>query len=346
MPVSRSYVVSAFRRTSVRLKPDTTSDRAITDDRATRVVTVLQPGLLTTIQDEGRWGWQSLGVPPAGPMDPAAHRRANAALGNPREAATLEITVVGPELRFEHDAWLAVTGADLRPLVGGAAAPMDAPVWCRAGSVLRFGGRARGARAYVAIDGGIAVRPVLGSRATHLASGLGGFDGRALRAGDRIPLGGRGVNPPIVSPAATGAAASSATGGARLRVLPGPQAEWFDRSAFDRLEHTRYVISPQSDRMGYRLTGPTETPASAAGEMISDVAFTGGLQAPPSGEPILLMADRQTTGGYPQIAVVITADLPRAAQLLPGDWVEFEWCSRSEAVAALRVQEGQPRAIG
>jgi len=129
-------------------------------------------------------------------------------------------------------------------------------------------------------------------------------------------------------------------------VLPGPQAEWFDGSALDRLERTRYVISRQSDRMGYRLTGPTETPASAAGEMISDVAFTGGLQVPPSGEPILLMADRQTTGGYPQIAVVITADLPRAAQLLPGDWVEFERCSRSEAVAALRVQEGQPRATG
>jgi len=335
----RSKVASGSSRTQVPLKADTTYERC---------VTVLQPGLLTTIQDEGRWGSQHLGVPVAGPMDLASHRLANAVLGNPPDAATLEATLIGPELRFEHDAWVAVTGADLQPSVDGRDAPLGVAVKCRADSVLRFNGRRFGARAYIAVEGGIAVPPVLGSRATHLFAALGGLDGRALRAGDRLPLGSTiNVGSPrqhdlsaAASAEAEGVAPyASHAGGARLRILPGPQIEHFEASAFEALQRDRYTISPQSDRMGYRLTGARVV--APPGEMISSAMCIGGLQVPPSGAPILLMADRQTTGGYPQLAVVMTADLPRAAQLAPGDWVEFRACSLAEAVAARRAQEGK-----
>jgi antagonist of KipI len=135
------------------------------------------------------------------------------------------------------------------------------------------------------------------------------------------------------------------TGGARLRILPGPQAEHFAPSALDVLQHTRYTVSSDSDRMGYRLTGGARVASTVGGGMVSDAAFVGGVQIPPSGDPILLMADRPTTGGYPQIAVVISADLSAAAQLGAGDWVEFEMCSRSDAIAALVAQEGRILAV-
>jgi KipI family sensor histidine kinase inhibitor len=344
VPVSDvSDVVSGFRRTRVRLKADTTYDPA------PRFITVLQPGLLTTIQDEGRRGYQHLGVPVAGPMDLVAHRLANAVLGNPRDAATLEGTLVGPELRVEQDVWVALAGADLQPSIDGSDAPMGVPVKCRAGSVLRFGARRRGARVYIAVDGGIDVPVVLGSRATHRLSGLGGVAGRAVRVGDRLPLGsasgsrGASVSSARVEADSARAASPLPTGGARLRILPGPQFDHFDPAAFDALQRGCYTVSPQSDRMGYRLSG-ARVPAPP-GEMISNAVFLGGVQVPPAGEPILLMADRQTTGGYPQLAVVITADVPLAAQLVPGDSVAFEACSHSEAIAALRAQEGLLGAI-
>lgn len=344
----RSNAGSGFSRTEARQEVDAR------DPDATRFITVLQPGLLTTIQDDGRWGSQHLGVPVAGPMDLSAHRLANQVLGNPGDAATLETTLVGPELRFEDDAWAAIAGADLQPSIDGRDAPMGVPVKCREGSVLRFGSRRSGARAYVAVDGGIATPAVLGSRATHVLSRLGGIEGRALRAGDRLPIGGgvgsRGEPDPgaPVARARGGGVARPAhpvqSGGARLRVLPGPQIDHCGPAAFEGLQRGRYTVSPRSDRMGYRLDGaPIPAPS---GEMISHAAFLGGVQVPPSGEPILLMVDRQTTGGYPQIAIVITADLPLAGQLVPGDWLEFRACSRAEALAALRAREGQPGAIG
>jgi antagonist of KipI len=287
-------------------------------------------------------------------MDLSAHRLANQVLGNPGDAATLETTLVGPELRFEDDVWAAIAGADLQPSIDGRDAPMGVPVKCREGSVLRFGSRRSGARAYVAVDGGIATPAVLGSRATHVLSRLGGIEGRALRAGDRLPIGGgvgsRGepdLGTPVARARGGGVARSTRpvqSGGARLRVLPGPQIDRCGPAAFEGLQRGRYTVSPRSDRMGYRLDGaPIPAPS---GEMISNAAFLGGVQVPPSGEPILLMVDRQTTGGYPQIAIVITADLPLAGQLVPGDWLEFRACSRAEALAALRAHEGQPGAIG
>jgi KipI family sensor histidine kinase inhibitor len=326
--------LAGFNRTGVGMKAGTTTGDV------DRFVSVLRPGLLTTVQDLGRWGHQSLGVPVAGPMDPMAHRVANALVGNPVDAATLETTLIGPDLRFGQETAVAIAGGDLWPMLDGAEVPICAPLRCPSGSVLRFGDRRSGARAYVAFDGGVEVDPVLGSRATHVMSRMGGVQGRALRAGDRLALG-----PPTARATRKPFPASRSEGGARLRVLPGPQADHFDGSALDALQRKRFTVSAQSDRMGYRLL-EAAIAEHRLGDMISDVMLRGGVQIPPSGEPILLMADRQTTGGYPQLAVVITADLPLAAQLGPGDWIEFEVCRRADAIAALVAAEGKILAFG
>jgi KipI family sensor histidine kinase inhibitor len=308
---------------------------------AARTVTVVRPGLLTTVQDEGRWGHQSSGVPVAGALDRVSARTANALAGNEPGAATLEVTLVGPELRIDCAARLAIAGADLDARLDGRPLPVHQAAACQAGGVLRFGARRAGARAYVAFDGGVALPPVLGSVSTHALTGLGGHAGRALVAGDRLPLGAARAARPvprvdIVPP--------TRPGGARLRVLPGPQDGSFSESAFSLLERGRFTITPQSDRMGYRLGG-IRLPVADRRAMISDATVPGGLQVPPSGEPILLMADRQTTGGYPQMVTVISADLPLAGQLAPGDWVEFARCTRAEALAALVAQEARLLAL-
>ncbi len=331
---TQESALSGFTRTGVSLKAGTTKGNV------ERFVNILRPGLLTTVQDLGRWGHQGLGVPVAGPMDPVAHRVANALVGNPVDAATLETTLIGPDLRFGQETVVAIAGGDLWPMLDGAEVPIGAPFRCPSGSVLRFGDRRSGARAYVAFDGGVDVDPVLGSRATHVMSRMGGVQGRPLRAGDRVALG-----PPTARAKTKPFSAPRSKGGARLRVLPGPQADHFDGSALDALQRKRFTISAQSDRMGYRLL-EAAIAGHRLGDMISDVMLMGGVQIPPSGEPILLMADRQTTGGYPQLAVVITADLPLAAQLGPGDWIEFEVCRRADAIAALVAAEGKILAFG
>jgi KipI family sensor histidine kinase inhibitor len=319
-----SDVAYGFSRTLVRLKADTTTRCS---------VTVVQPGLMTTVQDRGRWGYQHIGVPPAGPLDPAAHDRANVLVGNTRAAATLEATLVGPELRFERPVRFATTGADLSPEVDGIPVRHETATDCAAGSILRFGARKSGGRAYVGFAGGIDVPAALGSRATHVQSGMGGIDGRMLQAGDTLIVGelDKAGRPTPHAPWPT----ARLHGGAKLRVMRGPQADLFDDASFAELQQSRFIISPQSNRMGYRLTG-TRIPAASSGDMLSDATFTGAVQVPPSGDPILLMADRQTTGGYPQMAVVIAADIPVAGQLLPGDWIEFELCTRADAITALR----------
>ena len=347
---------------------------------------VIRPGLLTTVQDVGRWGFQSRGVPVAGPMDSYAHRLANAFVGNAAESATLEVTLVGPELEFDDERVVAVAGARFEVTVDGHLAPMNAPFPVFAGSRLTFGARVRGARAYVAISGGIGVMKVFGSRATHVGSRMGGVDGRPLEAGDRLPLGdpagpSRSVSEKRehapsrpASPAKTssirgmtarvarllgaraallGRAPSAGhapdgrdmpDGHARVRVLLGPQHDCFTDEALRTLEGAPYRISQQSDRMGFRLEGAPLTHSRGA-DIISDATPMGALQVPGSGLPILLMADRQTTGGYPKIATLITADLRLAGQLAPGDTISFAVCSPGEAMAALIAQERRLMAV-
>ena len=293
--------------------------------------------MLTTVQDEGRRGFQGVGVSVAGPMDSVSHRLANLLVGNRRSAATLEVTLIGPEIRFEDESVFAVTGAEFQLVLDGIVVPTHVARWARRGAMLRFGDRRRGARAYMAVAGGFDVPPVLGSRSTHLVSRVGGVGGRALVAGDGIPVGttDRVANvadrsrPPVIGLPGRGA---------RLRVMLGPEDDRFSEAALATLQTARYEITPQSNRMGYRLTGPRLSHRGGA-DTLSDGTPIGSVQVPASGEPILLMADCQTTGGYPKIATVITADLPVAGQLAPADWIEFEVCDRQDAVAALIAQE-------
>lgn len=297
---------------------------------------VIRPGMLTTIQDRGRWGLQSRGVPVAGPMDPVSHRLANALVGNHPDAAAIEVTLLGPELEFEDERMVAVAGAEFGLTLDGRTTPAGAFL-VGAGARLRFGQRARGARAYVAISGGVEVPPVLGSRSTHVISAMGG---RPLRTGDRVPLGPQSTSRPVSNATREVVEPVVPLPGrrARIRVLPGPQNDHFVNDALEALQSAPYLIAQNSDRMGFRLQGPALRHARSA-DIISDATPLGVLQVPASGQPILLMADRQTTGGYPKIATAITADLPIAAQLAPGDEIDFVVCSRREAMAALIAQE-------
>ena len=301
---------------------------------------VITPGMLTTIQDHGRWGWQDRGVPVAGPMDPRAHRLANTLVGNAIDAATLELTLLGPEMEFDDERIAAVAGADFEVAVDGRATPVNVPFAVGAGSVVRFGNRRRGARAYLAIAGGIAVPPVLNSRATHLPSAMGGLEGRPLRAGDRLPLGKRGREsfPVRAHAEKTPDPFFVPEGHATVRVLPGPQLDRFAPEALDVLQSAPFVVDAASNRMGFRLRGSLLRQAGD-GEMLSDATTLGALQVPAAGQPILLMADRQTTGGYPSLATVISADIGLAGQLAPGDSISFVVSTVREAMAALIAQE-------
>jgi antagonist of KipI len=270
-------------------------------------------------------------------MDPRSHRVANALVGNDPDAASLEVTLVGPECEFEDERVVAVAGAEFALTLDGRSVVPNEPFLATPGARLRFGSRRRGARAYLAIAGGIAVPPFLGSRATHLVSRLGGLDGRALAAGDRLPLGVTQGAPRRTAP--RGLPSMPAPGETvRLRLLPGPQLDRFVGTTLETLQSAPYTVGTASDRMGFRLEGPVLRHAGGA-DIISDATPHGALQVPASGQPVLLMADRQTTGGYAKVAILISADLGVAGQLAPGDRIIFDPCTPAEAIAALMAQE-------
>jgi biotin-dependent carboxylase-like uncharacterized protein len=296
-------------------------------------LTVLKAGLLTTVQDVGRWGWQGQGVPVAGPMDLYSHRLANRLVGNADEAPALEVTLVGPDLQSDAAVVCAAAGASFFLTVDDRPVDMHRPFTLPAGARLRFRERRAGARATLAVAGGFALVPVFGSCATSVVGAMGPMP-RPLAAGDRLPVGSGGGSQWFATPRPL----RMPDGGARIRVLIGPHAAMFADAAVETLLSSRYAITPQSNRMGYRLVGPPLGHEGAA-DILSDATPMGSLQVPSSGQPILLMADRQTSGGYPKIATVITADLPVAGQLAPGDWIEFAACTRREAVDALRRRE-------
>ena len=299
-------------------------------------LTVVRPGMLTTVQDLGRWGRQGAGVPVAGPMDAYSHRLANRLVGNRESAAALEVTLIGPELEARGDVVCAVSGAEFTLRVDADTVPMHQQFVVPSGSRLRFGPRTAGARAVLAVRGGFGVEAVFESRATSLISRIGPFGGRSLAAGDVLPVdaGDALPNPESVPSAPP---LDLPHGGARVRVIRGPHELLFTHAAFDTLFSARFVVTPSSNRMGYRLEGPVLQHSGKA-DILSDATPIGSLQVPASGQPIVLMADRQTTGGYPKIATVITADLPIAGQLAPGDWMEFAPCTRDAAAEALRRQ--------
>jgi antagonist of KipI len=295
-------------------------------------LTVLRSGMLTTVQDLGRWGQQHLGVPVAGPMDWYSHRLANRLVGNVDEAAALEITLLGPELVADADVLCAVAGAAFAVHVGDARVRMHEQFTLPRGERLAFRSREKGARAVLAVRGGLSVPPVLGSRSTSLISRVGPFGGRALASGDLLPVG-----RPSMSSRPAGFPLPLPHAGVRLHVMAGPHHSRFTAAALRTLHTTSYTVTPESNRMGYRLDGAALAKTAAGSvDMLSDATPIGSLQVPPSGLPILLMADRQTTGGYPKIATVISADLPLAGQLAPGDWIEFVPVTRTAAMEALR----------
>jgi KipI family sensor histidine kinase inhibitor len=305
---------------------------------------VLEPGLLTTVQDAGRFGWRRVGVTWAGPMDAAAHAAANHAVGNPGGAAALECTVAGPTLRVLTATRLAVAGADLgavlhRPDLGAWPVPLGEEFLARAGNVLAFTGRRSGCRASLAAAGGLAVSPVLGSRATDLGAGFGGVAGRSLRVGDRLAVGAeRGARRPS-RPAAP-------AGEVCVRVILGPQDDHFTADVIERFLSAAWELGAASDRVGCRLTGPRLTHRAAA-EIVTDGMLPGCVQVPPDGQPIVMMADAPTTGGYPKIATVITADQPLLAQLVPGaSRVRFAAISVEEAQAGHRASGGEQAPAG
>lgn len=322
-------------------------------------ISVLKPGLLTTVQDLGRFGYQQEGLVVSGALDAVALRTANLLVGNPENLAGLECTLRGPVLRFEADALLALTGADLAATIDGQPVPLGRPVAVRAGTMLTFGAPKTAGRAWLAVAGGVAVPPVLGSRATYLRAALGGLAGRALRAGDGLPVGewsatGRALGSQLMPTEAAGWRAAGwrpeALPQARpglplvVRALPGPEYAQFLPESQRAFWAENFTVTTEADRMGARLRGPVLGRLTSA-ELLSSAVTFGTVQVPAGGQPIVLLADRQTTGGYPRLAQVISADLGRLAQALPGTRLRFVQVGLAEAQALYLAQEQRLRAL-
>jgi len=292
---------------------------------------ILDPGLLTTVQDLGRFGYQRLGIPTAGAMDPFALRAANALVGNDAGAGCLEITLMGPRVRFTEACLIAITGGDLAPLLDGQEVEGWRAQLVRAGQTLEFAGRRSGMRAYLAVAGGVDVEPWLGSRSTYLLAALGGLEGRPLQAGDMLPIGRASfAAAALARPSLPTDRRPPYSGEPTVRVILGPHRDRFTEEGISDFLSGSYEISSDSNRMGYRLQGP-RIAHSHGPDLISCGIPLGGVQVPGSGQPIVLMADHQTTGGYTMIATVIQADIPLVAQCLPGERLHFRVVELDEA---------------
>jgi antagonist of KipI len=281
---------------------------------------VIKPGLLTTFQDAGRTGYQKYGVVVAGAMDKYALQIANLLVGNPKHEATLEITMIGPTLNVLEDMVIAICGGNLSPTVNGNPAPMWKSFVVKKGDVLAFGQPIEGARAYVSVAGGFDLPLVMGSKSTYLKARIGGLDGRALQKGDMLH--GMEMNHAKAGRALHYEEIPRYQKEILVRVCLGPHHHAFSESSVETFLSSVYEVTPQSDRMGYRLKGPVLQHNETA-DIISEAIPLGGIQVPANGEPIILMADRQTTGGYTRIATVISVDIPLLAQALPGCSVRF-----------------------
>lgn len=294
-------------------------------------IDVLKPGMLSQLQDLGRHGYQHLGVPVGGAMDEWSHRVANLLTANATDAATLEMVMVGPSLRFQTGTEIAITGADLSPTINGLPMAMNRRLDIPAGAQLDFGRRRNGMWCYLAVRGGFAAPFVMGSRSTYARGGFGGHRGRALRKDDQLETfdAPRAGQLPVVEiPSSLPSMKPGSV--VSLRVVPGEHWSEFDAGSQELLSHAVYRISLKSDRMGYRLEGPALLRATPR-ELISEAVSSGTIQVPPDGQPIVLMAERQTTGGYPKIAHVIGVDLPLLAQMAPQQELRFVPITLEEA---------------
>ena len=318
-----------------------------------RVIEVQAPGLLTTVQDLGREGFGPMGVSPSGAADRLALRIGNRLASNAEGAAALEMTLLGGTFEFPDGAVLSLAGSDFGATLDGKPVEMWRAFEAKPRQVLRMGPTRSGARCYLCVLGGIEVKPFLGSASTHILSGLGGHEGRALRKGDVLPIGPANMD----GQRRTGRNACS-TGGACtvvkrrlaaqalekvktrpiLRVTPGPQSDLFSEAAKKTFYGGTYQVAEESNRMGIRLQGAA-IPTASSGEMISEGVSLGAIQVPEGGKPIILFVEQQTTGGYPKIANVISADFHSLGQLRPRDGIRFELVEWETARALLREQE-------
>jgi antagonist of KipI len=289
---------------------------------------VLAPGLQTTVQDLGRFGYAHYGVSASGAADSLALRAGNLLVGNAENAPALEMTLAGGAFEFENDCTIALTGSDF-----GADLPLWSAVEIKAGQTVRCGATRSGARCYLAVRGGIAMPLAMGSASVHVITGVGG---RPLRKGDVLPIGDAAVRRPR-PPARQ---VPELVRGGLLRVTPGPQADWFD----GELLTCAYTLTEECNRMGLRLQGPPIP--SHAGHMLTEGVALGAIQVPPDGQPIILFVEHQTTGGYPKPANVISADFWRLGQLRPRDQVRFEQVTIEDAVELLRDQERWLHTLG
>jgi antagonist of KipI len=298
-------------------------------------IRVQDPGLLTTVQDLGRHGYSHLGISSGGAADSLAMRIANLLVGNAENAATLEMTLAGARLEFDEESVAALTGGECDCRIGGETAPMWQAVRVPARGVLACGGLKTGARLYLAIQGGLDVRPIMGSASTNMAGHFGGIEGRGLRNGDLLGVR-RGSNSRVrtLKPGAIEGLYSPGP----IRVTRSAQHDWFGPEAFDKLFSCPYTVGEQSNRSGLRLKGESISPRVRS-QLLTEGVSLGAIQVPQDEQPIILFVDQQTTGGYPKIANVISADLYRVGQLRPREQVRFTEVAIPEAICLLREQE-------
>ena len=318
------------------------------------MITIIKPGLLSSVQDLGRFGYQKYGVIASGVMDPLAHRIANLLVGNDENMPTVEITLLGPTIQFHQDTLIAICGGSFSPTINGKQIPSWRSVFVKKDSLLKFGKCDRdGCRAYLAVSGGISVPLLMGSASTYLRAGIGGFNGRALVSGDHLSIGAPSflatsmihfftkklkedfiesgwsvshISIPIQKRATP------------VRIIKGKEFHLFSKEGQEYLFNKSFEITTESDRMGYRLQG-TSLFLEKSQEMVSEAVNFGTIQVPPDGNPIILMADRQTTGGYPKIGQIATVDLTTIAQSKPGDNLTFKEVSHIEAQQLLLQRE-------
>jgi biotin-dependent carboxylase-like uncharacterized protein len=289
------------------------------------------PGILTSVQDGGRRGFMAAGFSPCGALDSRSMTIANLLCGNAVDEAVLEMTLTGIDGRFTSPAVIALAGGDFSPTLNGAPLPMYAACAVKAGDRLSCGFAKTGCRAYLAVSGGFALAPVMGSRSTYLKYGLGGFLGRKLAAGDTLGFrANRETLPNLAGRVWKTVPQLDTTAGIAIRAIPGPQDTLFAGRGLEQFFSQPFTVSNQSDRMGIRLEGEPIV-CDTRVDIISDGIALGSVQVPASGQPIVLLADRQTTGGYAKIATVITTDIPHLAQCRPGDTVRFNRITVAEA---------------
>jgi antagonist of KipI len=322
------------------------------------MINVMKPGLLSTIQDLGRYGYQKYGVIVSGSMDPLAHKISNLLVGNDENEATLEMTLMGPTLEFQETTLISICGGDLSPTIDGKPVPLRRSLLIKAGSVLKFGACKSGCRSYLAIAGGFNVATVMNSKSTYVRAGIGGLNGRSLKEGDTLEPGTiKKESENIIEYllpfledndfteidwSISSEFISAYHQKKTIRVMPGTEYDLFSPESREHFFNKPFKVSAQSDRMGYRLEGPS-LHLEKDFDMISEAVAFGTIQVPSNGKPIVLLADRQTTGGYPRIGDIASVDLPLIAQAKPGEELTFTRISHEKAQELYIDRERQLR---